>query len=102
MESEKWQRLATRRSLHRTSIWIARSPHCGQSGARKFREKASAKDIKQRPQLEKAIDQLGKGDVLVLAEWDRATRSMLDGIAIVERVHVRDALIKSWTGAISI
>ncbi len=59
-----------------------------------FREKASAKDIKNRPQLEKDIDQLGKGDVLVLAEWDRATRSMLDGIAIVERVHARGALIK--------
>jgi DNA invertase Pin-like site-specific DNA recombinase len=42
-----------------------------------FREKASGKDIKNRPQLEKAIDELGKGDVLVLAEWDRATRSMM-------------------------
>ena len=31
-----------------------------------FREKASGKDIKNRPQLEKAIDELGKGDVLVL------------------------------------
>lgn len=59
-----------------------------------FREKASAKDIKRRPQLERAIDHLGKGDILVLAEWDRATRSMLDGIAIVERVHARDALIR--------
>ena len=32
-----------------------------------FREKASGKDIKNRPQLEKAIDELGKGDVLVRA-----------------------------------
>lgn len=51
-----------------------------------FREKASGKDIKNRPQLEKAIDELGKGDVLVLAEWDRATRSMLDGVHIIERI----------------
>ena len=43
-----------------------------------FREKASGKDIKNRPQLEKAIDELGTGDILVVAEWDRATRSMLD------------------------
>jgi len=37
---------------------------------------------KPRPKLEKAIDELGTGDVLVLAEWDRYTRSMTDGIAI--------------------
>lgn len=59
-----------------------------------FREKASGKDVRGRPQLEKAIDALGKGDVLVIAEWDRATRSMMDGVAIIERIHVRGALIK--------
>jgi hypothetical protein len=40
-----------------------------------FREKASGKSTKGRPELEKAIDELGTGDVLVLAEWDRCTRS---------------------------
>jgi DNA invertase Pin-like site-specific DNA recombinase len=50
-----------------------------------YREKASGKDIRNRPQPEKAIDQLGLGDCLVVAEWDRATRSMFDGIAIIER-----------------
>jgi len=30
-----------------------------------FREKASGKDIRQRPQLERAIDALGTGDILV-------------------------------------
>ena len=59
-----------------------------------FREKASGKDITNRPQLEKAIDALGTGDVLVVAEWDRATRSMSDGIHIVERIHKRGALLK--------
>jgi DNA invertase Pin-like site-specific DNA recombinase len=59
-----------------------------------YREKASGKDTKNRPELEKAIDALGKGDVLVLAEWDRATRSMLDGVHIIERIHARGALIK--------
>jgi hypothetical protein len=34
-----------------------------------------------------AIDALGKGDVLVVAEWDRATRSMIDGVHIIERIH---------------
>ena len=59
-----------------------------------FREKASGKDIKNRPQLEKAIDELGKGDIIVLAEWDRATRSMMDGVHIIERIHARGALLK--------
>jgi DNA invertase Pin-like site-specific DNA recombinase len=44
-----------------------------------FQEKASGKSTKNRPELEKAISALGTGDVLVLAEWDRATRSMIDG-----------------------
>src|SRR5262245_66091528 len=47
-----------------------------------------------RPQLEKAIAALGTGDVLVLPEWDRATRSMLDGIQIIQRVAARGALVK--------
>ncbi len=59
-----------------------------------FAEKASGKDVKGRPELEKAIDALGTDDVLVLAEWDRATRSMFDGIAIMQRVHARGAFIK--------
>jgi DNA invertase Pin-like site-specific DNA recombinase len=59
-----------------------------------FREKASGKDVLNRPQLEKAIDALPKGGVLVVAEWDRATRSMLDGVTIIERIHARGAFIK--------
>jgi DNA invertase Pin-like site-specific DNA recombinase len=59
-----------------------------------FREKASGKALKGRPELEKAIDELGTGDTLVLAEWDRCTRSMTDGVAIIERVHKRGAFVK--------
>lgn len=59
-----------------------------------FAEKASGKSLKDRPQLEKAIDQLGTGDILVLAEWDRATRSMIDGITIMQRVHARGAFVR--------
>jgi DNA invertase Pin-like site-specific DNA recombinase len=59
-----------------------------------FREKISGKDIRNRPQLENAIDALGIGDVLVVPEWDRATRSMIDGVAIIDRLHKRGALIK--------
>jgi len=59
-----------------------------------FREKTSGKSVKDRPELEKAIDELGKGDCLVVAEWDRATRSMFDGIHLIERIYARGALIK--------
>jgi DNA invertase Pin-like site-specific DNA recombinase len=61
---------------------------------RVFQEKASGKSIKNRPELEKAINALGTGDVLVLAEWDRCTRSMIDGVAIIERINARGALVK--------
>ena len=59
-----------------------------------FAEKMSGKSLKGRPQLEKAIDALGTGDVLVVAEWDRATRSMMDGIAIIDRGQSR----RPWAG----
>jgi DNA invertase Pin-like site-specific DNA recombinase len=59
-----------------------------------FAEKASGKAVQGRPQLERAIDALGTDDVLVLSEWDRCTRSMMDGIAIMQRVAARGASIK--------
>lgn len=59
-----------------------------------YAEKASGKDVKGRPELERAIDALGTGDVLVLAEWDRATRSMHGGISIMQKVHARGAAIR--------
>lgn len=49
----------------------------------------------RRPELERAIETLGPRDVLVLAEWDRATRSMMDGIRIIERVAARGAMLKA-------
>ncbi|MEO1398572.1 MAG: recombinase family protein, partial [Pseudomonadota bacterium] len=58
------------------------------------REKASGRSVFGRPELEKAIDTLGTGDVLVLAEWDRVTRSMSDGIKIIDRVAARGAFVK--------
>lgn len=59
-----------------------------------FAEKASGKTITNRPELEKAITALPTGGTLVIAEWDRATRSMLDGIAIMTRVYHMGALVR--------
>ncbi len=60
-----------------------------------FREKQSGREGVRRPELERAIAALARNDVLVLAEWDRATRSMLDGIRIIERVAARGATLKA-------
>jgi DNA invertase Pin-like site-specific DNA recombinase len=62
---------------------------------RVFKEKQSGRDGVRRPELEKAIEALGPNDVLILAEWDRATRSMLDAIRIIERVAARGASLKA-------
>lgn len=62
--------------------------------ARIFAEKMSGKSMSGRPELEKAIDSLGTEWVLVVAEWDRATRSMFDGIAIMQRVMARGAFVR--------
>lgn len=59
-----------------------------------FREKVSGKSLANRPELERAIDLLAAGDILVVAEWDRATRSMMDGITIIQRVAAKGAVVK--------
>ena len=59
-----------------------------------FEDKASGKSLAGRPQLARALDELRPGDTLVLAEWDRATRSMWDGLHIVKEVLDAGATIK--------
>ena len=44
-----------------------------------YSDTASGKSMAGRPQLARALDDLDTGDELVIAEWDRATRSMWDG-----------------------
>jgi DNA invertase Pin-like site-specific DNA recombinase len=60
-----------------------------------FKEKKSGQEGMKRPQLNKAIDALSRGDVLIVGEWDRATRSLLDGIRIIERVAAKVAMLKA-------
>src|SRR5262245_6466764 len=61
-----------------------------------YREKASGKGVKSRAghSWRRAIDALGTGDALVVAERDRATRPMMDGVHIIERIHALGAMIK--------
>jgi DNA invertase Pin-like site-specific DNA recombinase len=41
-----------------------------------YSDKASGKSMAGRPQLSRALDDLDTGHEFVIAEWDRATRSM--------------------------
>jgi DNA invertase Pin-like site-specific DNA recombinase len=59
-----------------------------------YSEKVSGKDTRQRPELRKALEALQEDDVFVVAEWDRATRSYTDGLAIMSEIGKRKALAK--------
>jgi DNA invertase Pin-like site-specific DNA recombinase len=59
-----------------------------------FEDRASGKSLAGRPQLAKVLAELRPGDCLLLAEWDRATRSMWDGLHIVKAVLEAGATIK--------
>jgi DNA invertase Pin-like site-specific DNA recombinase len=41
-----------------------------------YSDTASGKSMAGRPELARALDDLDNGDELVIAEWDRATRSI--------------------------
>jgi DNA invertase Pin-like site-specific DNA recombinase len=51
-----------------------------------YSDTASGKSMAGRLQLARALDDLDTGDELVIAEWDRATRSMWDGLQIIKTV----------------
>ena len=59
-----------------------------------YSDTASGKSMAGRPQLAYALDDLDTGDELVIAEWDRATRSMWDGLQIIKAVIDAGAAIK--------
>ena len=50
-----------------------------------FREKASGGRW-DRPELHRLLDQLRKGDVLIVARLDRLSRSLRDVLMIMERI----------------
>ncbi|MEL7513695.1 MAG: recombinase family protein [Pseudomonadota bacterium] len=65
------------------------------AGAEKiFREKKSGKN-KQRAELEKLLDHLRAGDVVMVTKYDRLARSLRDLIEIVEVLREKKAGFKS-------
>jgi DNA invertase Pin-like site-specific DNA recombinase len=55
-----------------------------------FREKASGGRW-DRPELHRLLDQLRKGDVLIVARLDRLSRSLRDVLMIMERIKDPEA-----------
>lgn len=64
-----------------------------------FREKASGGRW-DRPELHRLLDQLRKGDVLVVWKLDRLSRSLRDVLIIMERLGEASAGFRSVTEAI--
>jgi DNA invertase Pin-like site-specific DNA recombinase len=64
-----------------------------------FREKASGGRW-DRPELHKLLNQLRKGDVLVVWKLDRLSRSLRDVLTIMERVQEQKAGFRSLTEAV--
>jgi len=65
------------------------------AGAEKiYKEKLTGKN-RQRPELEKLLEHLRKGDVIVVAKYDRLARSLRDLIDIVETIRERGAGFRS-------
>lgn len=64
------------------------------SAEKVFQEKVTGK-TRRRPELEKLLDQLRAGDVIVVAKYDRLARSLRDLIDIVDQIRERGAGFKS-------
>ncbi len=64
-----------------------------------YREKASGGRW-ERPELHRLLDQLRKGDVLVVWKLDRLSRSLRDVLTIVERLGEAGAGFRSLTETI--
>lgn len=60
-----------------------------------YQEKASS--VGARPELEKCLDSLRAGDILVVYKMDRVARSLSDLLSILERITKAGAFIRSLT-----
>src|SRR5947208_16380128 len=65
---------------------------------RTYREKASGGRW-DRPELHRLLDQVRKGDVLVVWKLDRLSRSLRDVLTIMERLAEAEAGFRSLTEA---
>ena len=86
--------MATPGSAPRVRICRGRCVLLRRNGARQSSRTPPRARAWRGPQLARAIGDLSPGDVLILAEWDRATQSLWDGLRIVKRVLDAGATIR--------
>ena len=71
-----------------------------QAGCKRIFEEKASGGRWDRPELQKALEQLREGDVLVVWKLDRLSRSLKDLLQMMERVRVAGAGFRSLTEAV--
>lgn len=66
----------------------------GAGAVRIFSDKISG-SLRKRPELDRLLDQLREGDVIVVTKYDRLARSLRDLLDIVEAIKARGAGFRS-------
>ena len=66
-----------------------------EAGAERIFEEMRTGKSRQRPELERLLEQLRAGDVLVVTKYDRLARSLRDLIDLVEAIRQKDAGFRS-------
>ncbi|MFC0813536.1 recombinase family protein, partial [Paracoccus panacisoli] len=66
----------------------------GSGAQRIFSDKISG-SLRKRPELDRLLDQLREGDVIVVTKYDRLARSLRDLLDIVEVIKARGAGFRS-------
>src|ERR1700747_337479 len=90
-----YARVATTDQETATQVAALKAAGC----ERTYREKASGGRW-DRPELHRLLDQIRKGDVLVVWKLDRLSRSLRDVLTIMERLAEAEAGFRSLTEAI--
>jgi DNA invertase Pin-like site-specific DNA recombinase len=80
-------------------------PRLKEAGCEKVFEEKISGVVRKRPQLEKLLDEVRKGDVLVVTRLDRLARSTAELLIIAERLQEKGAGLQSldepWADTIS-
>jgi DNA invertase Pin-like site-specific DNA recombinase len=64
-------------------------------GCKKIFEEKVTGTIKERPELNKLLDHLREGDIVIISELTRLSRSVKDLFNLVEQIEIKGANIKS-------
>jgi DNA invertase Pin-like site-specific DNA recombinase len=70
------------------------------AGCRKIFEEAASGSRWDRPELHRLLDQLRKGDVVVVWKLDRLSRSLKDVLHVMERIAAAGAGLRSLTESV--